>query len=158
MSAGDIGQHKAETTVLHIDLLGGKVQELEINLNKLTNDMKTMAIAHASATNVLNTGEHLAASATDKSGQLQPLLSDLKKLDSDQTQAMINKITVLENVNKVMNMEFKKLLNELQTMTNRQQEMEKKFQDSENKRINLEKQVQLKDVYLAEQEMRINVS
>ena len=138
-------------------MLGSKIQALEKQLNKLTNDVKTMAITFASANNVLNNGEHLAATI-EKTGLLLPPPHDTKKLDSDHTQAMVNKITVLENVIKVMNKEFKQLLSELKIVSNRQQEMEKKLHDSENKRINLEKQVQMKDVYIAEQEMRINVS
>ena len=140
-------------------MLGSKIQALEKQLNKLANDMKTMAIAFASATNELNTGEHLAATSTrDKPGlQLLPP-NDIIRLDSDQTQAIVNKITMLENVNKVVNTEFKQLLSELKKLTNQQQETEKKFHDSESKRINLEKQVQLKDVFITEQEMRINVS
>ena len=146
-----ISTHKEEAVIDHVDGISQRLILIELKMTKIANDItKTMTINKATDGAGNSTTERFGKDKQNKDAATEGATNE-------QFIEVANKVQMLENLSAVMNREFKKCLTEMKSLSTDCIELKNRNDKLEVEIKNMERQLMLNDVTLAEQDTRILV-
>ena len=147
----NISTHKEEAVIDHIDGISQRLIVIELKITKIVNDITKTVTTNKATDGAIN-------STKERSGKdKQNKDAAAEGATNEQFTEIASKVQMLENLSTVMNREFKKCLTEMKSLSTDYIELKNRNEKLEVEIKNMERQLMLKDVTLAEQDMRIQV-
>ena len=149
MSLSSIEKHKVDFVTFHIDQISIRLEQIDVKLNKIYAEKLLQSASTSRDTQTDGADKNVVCGAEGGTVDISKA-QNMKDVEA--------KVTILENVSAVMNKEFKKCLTEMKSIITETSELKTQISKLEAEKLNLERQLQLKDITMAEQDYRIQAS